>query len=483
MTQATGATGYVPVVTMGITEKAKYEQMWDRPEYRMHSPGEDIAQVFLKTAGPKQGSKVIDFGCGTGRGSLMLAVLGGLDVTMLDFAGNCLDEDIKPMLETQKHTMRFVEQDLTKPIEVSAEYGYCTDVMEHIPPEDVDKVLDNVLRSAQHVFFQIATTDDVCGQLIGQKLHLTVQPYEWWLKKFNDRDCMIHWTFNREGQEGHHLGHCMFYVSAWQTAQAITDVGVLNIEEQTVRANVKTNIAGPYGERQITPHETNEMEVMILGGGPSLENHLEQIKEMRADGVKLITLNGAYNWALEHGLTPSAQIMVDARPFNARFVKPVVDGCKYLVASQCDPSVLEGLPHERTFLWHTTADMVRDLLDDRYPAWYGVPGGSTVLLRAIPLMRMLGYTKFHLFGCDSCIMEDKHHAFSQVENDNDPAMPVIVGGRTFKCTPWMASQAQEFVSLVQYLGDGFEIKTYGDGLLNHILQTGAKLEEENEWLK
>ena len=51
-----------------------------------------------------------------------------------------------------------------------------------------------------------------------------------------------------------------------------------------------------------TPHATNDVEVMILGGGPSLGEHLEQIRALRASGVKLVTLNGTYTWAVEHGL-------------------------------------------------------------------------------------------------------------------------------------------------------------------------------------
>jgi hypothetical protein len=57
----------------------------------------------------------------------------------------------------------FVEHDLTKPLDLRATYGFCTDVLEHIPTEDVDKVLDNCLSACQNVFFQIATVDDVMG--------------------------------------------------------------------------------------------------------------------------------------------------------------------------------------------------------------------------------------------------------------------------------------------------------------------------------
>jgi hypothetical protein len=390
---------------------------------------------------------------------------------MVDFADNCLDEDIRPMLETQKHAMRFVEADLSEPLPVKAAYGFCTDVMEHIRPHHVDKVLDNCLSACQHVFFQIATEDDNMGKVVGHKLHLSVHPYEWWLKKFIDRDCIIHWSKEAPG-------YCLFYVSAWMKGEDVVDKGVLNTDEETIKANVEFNIQRDF--MQVQPYPTNDQEVMIVGGGPSLNEHLEIIRQKRADGVKLIAINGAYKWCLDNGITPSAMVMVDARPFNVRFTQPIVDHCKYFIASQCDPTIFDGLPKDRTYIWHTSAELLNDILAKHYKTWYPVPGGSTVLLRSIPLFRMLGFKQFHLFGCDSCLDEKEvHHAYEQQENDGQPIIPVNVGGKIFSCNPWMISQAQEFIDLIRMLGDEIELNIYG-GLLHHILETGASYADIKE---
>ena len=114
----------VKVENVRPLEKDLYKMMWDIPEYRHVAPGENIAHEFLAQAKPKAGSSVLDLGCGTGRGGLNLAVFGNMDVTLVDFAPNCLDADIVPMLETQKHTLRFIEADLSEPLPVKAAYGY-----------------------------------------------------------------------------------------------------------------------------------------------------------------------------------------------------------------------------------------------------------------------------------------------------------------------------------------------------------------------
>lgn len=464
-TGGTNPTGIGLVNSANHLEVLKYRKMWDLPEYRTIAPGEGAATRFLQTARPKAGSTVIDFGAGTGRGALMLAIMGNVRVEMLDFAANCLDEDVRNALTTQAHMLAFHEHDLTMRSQITAEYGYCTDVMEHIPPEQVDLVLQNILVAARHVYFQIACTDDSCGVMIGEKLHLSVHPHAWWLKKFQDLDCTVHYSLDEEHTAS-------FYVSAWVDGETLKDAGILNVLEQAVIDNVKINIEGPW--QNVVPHETNDMEVMILGGGPSLGQFAEQIKVMRAAGVKLVTLNGTYNWALEQGLSPSATVVVDAREFNHRFTHPVTDGCKYLISSQVHPKVLEGLPQERTYLWHQPTEYLREILNAKYPVWYQIPGGSTVMLRAIPLLRLLGFKKFHLFGFDSCLFESAHHAYSQPENDKDPAIDCFVEGRKFLCHPWMVSQAQEFMALVKFMGNEIDLEVYGDGLIAHIIKSGAE---------
>jgi hypothetical protein len=97
-------------------------------------------------------------------------------------------------------------------------------------------------------------------------------------------------------------------------------------------------------------------------------------------------------------------------------------------------------------------------------------------------MRMLGYKRFHLYGCDSCVTESAHHAYAQAENDGETLLPTTISGgdRIFMTTVWQASQAHEFIELVKFLGDEIELQIYGDGLLAHILRTGAEISTEEE---
>jgi hypothetical protein len=94
----------------------------------------------------------------------------------VDFSPNCRDQE--------SADLPFIEMDLTAPMPLREKYGYCIDVMEHIPTGDVDAVVHNIMASAETVFFQISTVNDKMGSLIGQHLHLTVKPHLWWHRLF-----------------------------------------------------------------------------------------------------------------------------------------------------------------------------------------------------------------------------------------------------------------------------------------------------------
>ncbi len=460
-----------PRVIKTLTEKEKYTKMWTVDEYRKVAPGELAANTFMSIAKPKAGDTVTDFGAGTGRGGLMLWVMGKMNVTMLDFAANCLDDDLVTATQKFPDQIRFVEHDLMDPIEPIDEatrYGYCTDVMEHIPTEDVNKVLHNILNGAMSIFFRISTNLDVMGpKYLRQHLHLTVKDYSWWAKKFIEHDCTILHSENLENAVD-------FYVTGWKSK--LPQNIKLNTSPEKILSNIKENAKFPC--KHLRAHMIQEdAEIQILCGGPSLNDFTDEIVDNWKGGMKTITVNGTYNWAQEHGITNVNQCMIDARPFNKRFCEPPRDDCYYFIASQCDPVVFEMLPHDRTFFWHcTSSPEAIDAVEENYPEYIITGGGCTVALRTITLMRTLGFKKMHIYGMDSCVVDGSHHAYSQPENNYKIRnIPVTIGDRVFDCQPWMAYQAYDLVEMVKTIGDEFMLDIKGDGLIAHIFKTGANM--------
>ena len=161
-------------MTTADEEKSKYEKAWAHDAYRNFAPGEQVVMHYVTQCRPRHG-RLIDFGAGTGRGALMLHRLG-YDITMIDIADNCLDEAVQKEIGDRLIVANLWDRlDLPK-----AEEGFCTDVMEHIPPEHVEAVVENTLRLCDRVFFHICLREDHFGKELGEHLHLTVRPFAWW---------------------------------------------------------------------------------------------------------------------------------------------------------------------------------------------------------------------------------------------------------------------------------------------------------------
>ncbi|WP_424975166.1 class I SAM-dependent methyltransferase [Dinoroseobacter sp. S124A] len=64
--------------------------------------------------------------------------------------------------------------------EVTADLVICTDVMEHIPLEDVDRVLAEIRSISPHAFFNISCVKAAEILPNGENAHCTVRPARWW---------------------------------------------------------------------------------------------------------------------------------------------------------------------------------------------------------------------------------------------------------------------------------------------------------------
>jgi len=68
----------------------------------------------------------------------------------------------------------------------------CTDVLEHIHPDDIENVVSEIFSFAKKfVFFDIATVEDNKILSNGENAHLIVKPHKWWidfLKPFHSKN-------------------------------------------------------------------------------------------------------------------------------------------------------------------------------------------------------------------------------------------------------------------------------------------------------
>ncbi len=163
-------------------EFRKYEGMWEIPAYAVSSPGERHVKsgLYEGMCAPEVGDSCIDLGCGSGKGGQMLIEKHKLNVTFLDMVDGRVGAS---------KGGNFIQQCLWHPLPIRNpkwKYGFCSDVMEHIPTEYTMLSIRNMLDACDSVWFAISLVDDPWGSYVGEPLHITIRSFPWWLEHLND---------------------------------------------------------------------------------------------------------------------------------------------------------------------------------------------------------------------------------------------------------------------------------------------------------
>lgn len=145
-----------------------YEQMHTDPNmfmgYSLQSYVPEISQI-IKDSNIKT---VLDYGCGKGLPykAFNLRQLWSVDDIQLYDPG--------------------VPQYQTKPTGLY-DMTLCMDVMEHVPEENVDDVLEEIAKYTKKVAVLSISTRPASKTLPdGRNAHLTVKPVKWWKQKLNE---------------------------------------------------------------------------------------------------------------------------------------------------------------------------------------------------------------------------------------------------------------------------------------------------------
>lgn len=149
----------------------------ENPEYG--TSGLKWARLVMDICAEKGLKTVLDYGCG--KGTLKRSI-DGLDVREYDPCIPGKDTPPEP-----------------------ADLVVCTDVLEHIEPECLDGVLDDLKRLTLHCGVLVAATRKAKKTLPdGRNAHLIVEPKEWWADRIRER-----FEVALKGMGG---GECLFIV-------------------------------------------------------------------------------------------------------------------------------------------------------------------------------------------------------------------------------------------------------------------------------
>lgn len=245
------------------------------------------------------------------------------------------------------------------------------------------------------------------------------------------------------------------------------DVLALNIAENMKADWPRLHLREDFGKAKGKP-------LAILSAGPSLNKFLPEVYEYFTD---VMVCGSAHDHVVKYGIDPTYSVQADGSKLALDFFKLRLPGTQYLMASQCDPVMFEGLPRDQVFMWHN----INNEIQTGFNAEPAICGGCTVTLRAINIAVLLGYHDLHFYGFDSCFEDvENQHAFEyQEEKDgsNRDAFDVRVGGeggRVFQCNPTFLTQAREFQEMCGAFSHMFNPTVHGDGLIAEIMKVAAR---------
>ena len=237
-----------------------------------------------------------------------------------------------------------------------------------------------------------------------------------------------------------------------------------NTGDDAIFLNVAANAR--RGLPEVMPVEAHDGHAVLVGGGPSLAETIDEIRWRQRHGQTIFALNGACEWLARRGVVPNYCAILDPRQANAGFINPTLP-VHYLLASQCHPDVFEASAYAPTEIWHFATPGIEAHLPEKDPAQALIGGGLTIGLSAMALAYVMGYRQLHLYGYDSSDRQEASHAYAQTTTDAEKKrVEVWCDGRRFVAGIAMYAQAEAFPRWAEMLAnEGAIITVHGDGLL------------------
>lgn len=300
----------------------------------------------------------------------------------------------------------------------------------------------------------------VCGN--GPTLRfLPVDPYNL-APEYPDDDCRRGYVLHFRGpRKAWMKDYCARWLGIGERIEWIVQS---NASKEQVFANVRANSRREPPWVEETP--AHDDHAVLVGGGPSAADDIEEIRYRWGQRQTVFALNGAARWLKGEGIEADYQVILDSRPENRRFVRSI-DAHRFLIASQCDPIIFDILSGQDVTLFHHIEDGIEQCLPR---AAVLIGGGVTVGLTAMALCYAMGFRHLHLYGYDSSDRDGQAHAYAQSESNAETARrEVWVGRKRFICGPAMFAQAQAFQEFAPVLAAaGAMITVHGSGLLPEI---------------
>ncbi len=156
-------------------------------------------------------------------------------------------------------------------------------------------------------------------------------------------------------------------------------------------------------DQLLKPSDKEGPSVIVIGSGPTLVNHFDDIREWKNRGAIVFACKKAIKVLHDEGISseyavsmdPGAHIACPERIYKA-------PGVHHIIASSSDPKLFEYLEGEQVSIFHSATGLANEV--ELYKTLFDngdvMGGGYNVVNRAVSVAMYMGASRIILVGCD-----------------------------------------------------------------------------------
>lgn len=270
--------------------------------------------------------------------------------------------------------------------------------------------------------------------------------------------------------------------------------GAPPVTRENIIAQVASN-ALRHDVPNLHPREYTDKIMVYVGGGPTLRDHLEEVRQKCEDEhYDVYTSNATCKFLLAKGIKPNFHLILDPTEKKVKDLDYEED-VHLILGLQCHPALFErarekGVKVNKFLAASVTGpdgksdkDAAAAALTKDDTRLMGIGGGSMCGTRMIYFAEAMGYRRLEYYGLDGCVdMKDgivKCYAYSKPRGENILETEAA-NGRKFYTTMSFARQGEELVLLLDRI-PGVDVEIYGDSLMSNQLALYKESRKPHPW--
>jgi len=426
---------------------------------------------------------VIDWGCHTG------GMLDTFKVQGCETWGIEIDHDAALIAQRKGHVV-FPTIDALIAQGVKADFVIMQDVIEHLCDLNEVQKVSQILAPKGHLYvwtpgffhdnnteglFQIAHTYQFCSRTLEYiMLHMG------FAEIYIDEDIKSLWQwagdtpFLKPEKPQEWVEYITDTIFKRENRRVPRFRGVCKFTPKLLYSNVQQNLAAKIPDIYELSGKSSG-DVIVLGGGPSVDGQVQQIKELQTKGYPLLVIARMYPWCALHGIAPDYIVSLDCSEEQEKSFTHLQPGVKYLLASVTRPSLIQMLAGEKCYIFDAKEnDKMRMFrAQNGYEVATVINAGGSVTITSMSVAMNLGFTDFHVFGLDLMVSDKNQTHATGIAGESiafDYA-EVEIKGEQILTTPSFLEFAQQTLDLADAgHQDGLlkSIKFYGESLMNRL---------------